>query len=122
MVKTLATIDDLTPDAECPIEDRAIFRASFPPIQSAIKVYGDRQGMRVQLDVPESEMAEAMKVFLWRECVLTITVEPCYTQAEQDHGQKSDDLAARPKRKSKWQTQEGELAECAIGGGWQSDC
>ncbi len=56
--------------------DSVTFRASFPSIQSAIKVYGDRQGMRIQLDVPESEMAAAMSLFLWREQVLRITVEP----------------------------------------------
>ena len=57
-------------------QDRAVFEAAFPAIQSAIKIYGDRQGMRVQLDVPESEMGEATKLLLWRERVLRITVEP----------------------------------------------
>lgn len=57
------------------------FLASFPPIQSAIKVYGDKQGMRVQLDIPESEMAAAMALFLWRDRVLCVTVEP---EAEDD--------------------------------------
>ena len=56
--------------------DRATFLASFPAIQSAIKVYGDRQGMRVQLEIPESEMAEATKLLLWRGVVLRVTVEP----------------------------------------------
>jgi len=52
------------------------FLASFPAIQSAIKVYGDRQGMRVQLDIPESEMGEALQLLAWRERVLRVTVEP----------------------------------------------
>ena len=56
--------------------DKAVFLASFPSIQSAIKVYGDKQGMRIQLDVPESEMAEAMNLFLWRAQVLRVTIEP----------------------------------------------
>ena len=56
--------------------DAARFRAAFPCIQSAIKIYGDRQGMRVQLDIPESEMAEAVKLLQWRERVLIVTVEP----------------------------------------------
>lgn len=57
-------------------EDRAVFLASFPAIQSAIKVYGDRQGMRVQIDIPESEMGEALKLLAWREQVLRIAIEP----------------------------------------------
>jgi len=57
-------------------DDRATFRATFPAIMSAIKVYGSKQGMRLQLDVPESEMAEAVKVLAWRERVLMVTIEP----------------------------------------------
>jgi hypothetical protein len=63
------------------MSEAASFLAAFPCIQSAIKVYGDKQGMRVQLDIPESEMAEALKMLMWRERVLRITVEP-----EQDEG------------------------------------
>lgn len=58
------------------MDDAASFLASFPAIQSAIKVYGDRQGMRIQLDIPESEMGEALKLLMWREMVLRVTVEP----------------------------------------------
>ena len=65
---------------------RARFRAAFPAIQSAIKVYGDRQGMRVQLDVPESEMAEAIKLLQWRERVLIVTVEPEPAKQVGDYG------------------------------------
>ena len=50
------------------------FLASFPPIQSAIKVYGDCQGCRIQLDIPESEMGNAMQLLLWRERVLEVTI------------------------------------------------
>ena len=56
--------------------DKAIFLATFPAIQSAIKVYGDEQGMRVQLEIPESEMAEAVKLLQWRGKVIRVTVEP----------------------------------------------
>ena len=56
--------------------DRATFRAAFPSIQSAIKVTGDGNGVRVQLDIPESEMAEAVKLLQWRQCVLVVTIEP----------------------------------------------
>lgn len=52
------------------------FTASFPAIQSAIKITGDGNGMRIQLDIPESDMNEAVKLLLYRQCALTITVEP----------------------------------------------
>jgi len=56
--------------------DRAEFRAAFPAIQSAIKITGDGNGVRIQLDIPESEMAVAIKLLQWRQCVLVVTVEP----------------------------------------------
>lgn len=56
--------------------DSASFLATFPPIMSAIKVTGNGDGMRIQFDVPESEMAEAVKLFAWRsERMLRLTVE-----------------------------------------------
>ena len=63
-------------------DDSAKFLAAFPAIQSAIKVYGDEQGMRVQLDIPESEMAEAVKLLAWRGVVLRVTVEPEITRGD----------------------------------------
>lgn len=51
---------------------RATFRAAFPAIQSAIKVGQD--GMRIQFDIPETEMGEAVKLLAMRECVLMVTV------------------------------------------------
>jgi len=50
------------------------FLASFPPIQSAIKVGQD--GMRLQLDVPESEMDIANAVLRLRGKVFRVTLEP----------------------------------------------
>ena len=32
--------------------------------------------MRIQLDIPESEMGEAAKLLLWRQMVLRVTVGP----------------------------------------------
>jgi hypothetical protein len=52
------------------------FLASFPAIQSAIKITGDGGGMRIQLDIPETEMAEAVKLMLYRQTVLRVTIEP----------------------------------------------
>lgn len=54
--------------------DSARFLAAFPPIMSAIKIGSD--GMRIQFDVPENQMAEAVKLLQWRERVLVIEVRP----------------------------------------------
>lgn len=58
------------------MSETATFRATFPSIQSAIKVHGDGNGMRIQLDIPESEMAEAVKLLAWRQRVLKVEVGP----------------------------------------------
>jgi hypothetical protein len=57
------------------VADSIQFRASFPTIQSAIKITGDGGGMRIQLDIPESEMAQAVKLLVLRQVVLRVTVE-----------------------------------------------
>lgn len=49
------------------------FLAAFPPIQSAIKVCGDG-GARIQLDIPESEMDEVMRLMALRGQVLQVTI------------------------------------------------
>lgn len=69
--------------------DRATFRASLPPILSALKVSGDG-GARLQLDVPDSDMAEALKLLLWRGCVLKVTVTPG------DDGRTDSDKGGQP--------------------------
>lgn len=51
------------------------FRASFPPIQSAIKRDGSAGGMRIQLDIPESEMATAAYLIAMVQQRLIITVK-----------------------------------------------
>ena len=55
-------------------DDSANFMAAFPDIQSAIKVGKD--GMRIQLDIPESEMAQAIKLMTMRDVVLQVSVTP----------------------------------------------
>jgi hypothetical protein len=54
---------------------RVSFLAAFPPIQSAIKITGDGNGMRIQFDIPETQMAEAVKLLAWRRRVVRVTVE-----------------------------------------------
>jgi len=55
--------------------DTATFRATLPPVLSAIRVSGDG-GMRVMFDVPESDMPEALKLLMWKQRVLRLTVGP----------------------------------------------
>lgn len=64
------------------------FLASFPPIQSAIKVGQD--GMRIQLDIPESEMGNAIELLAMRDQVLRVTLEV------QEEGRGRGRKASRP--------------------------
>lgn len=54
---------------------RITFLASLPPIQSALSVSGNESGGRLKLDIPESELAEAIKVMLWRGKCFRVTLE-----------------------------------------------
>ena len=78
------------------------FLASFPPIMSAIKC-GDA-GMRIQFDVPESEMGNAVELLAMRGVVLRVTVEVLKNMVE--HERQGAQMAKRTKRKSRWQTAE----------------
>ena len=51
------------------------FLASIPPLQSAIMVHGNKDGMRVKLEIPESEMANAIDLLTMRGVVLRVSVE-----------------------------------------------
>jgi len=55
--------------------DKVTFLAAFPSIQSAIKITGAGDGMRIQLDIPESRMGNAIELLAWRQRVLKVTVE-----------------------------------------------
>jgi len=51
------------------------FLCSMPSIQSAIRISGTGDGMRIQLDIPETEMPNAVRLIAWRERVLRVTVQ-----------------------------------------------
>ena len=51
------------------------FIATLPPIMSAMKITGNGDGMRIQLDIPENEMGNAARLILMREHVLHVTIE-----------------------------------------------
>jgi len=56
--------------------DEAVFLFTFPPILSAFKIHGEGEGMRVQLEIPESEMGEAIKQLAWRGIVCEARIRP----------------------------------------------
>lgn len=56
--------------------DEATFRAVFPDIQTAIKIAGGGNGMRIQLDIPEIELHKALPLLNWRQRELVITISP----------------------------------------------
>ena len=49
------------------------FIASLPDIQSAISVGGD--GARVKLDIPDSDLAQVLRLVLLKGQAFTVTVE-----------------------------------------------
>jgi hypothetical protein len=73
------------------------FLASFPPIQSAIKRGQD--GMRIQFDIPETEMANAVELLAMMNMVLRITVQ---TEKQLTSIGDGNGLETRGKRKSAW--------------------
>ena len=67
--------DPIVPDRFFAMDDmtRATFAASIPPLQSAIRTGGD--GMRITIEVPESEMGQAVKLIAMRGKRLKVTIE-----------------------------------------------
>ena len=61
--------------------DSVTFLCTIAPLQSGIQITGDKAGMRLKIDVPETEMGKALSLLMWRERVLEITVRP---QRERD--------------------------------------
>lgn len=57
------------------MRDEVRFRAVFPSTQSALRFHGDG-GLRIQLDIPESEVSGTVALLAWRQRVLVVTVRP----------------------------------------------
>ena len=60
--------------------EKITFIASFPAIQSAIKITGDGNGMRIQLDIPEIDVINALHVIAMRQQAFRVTIEPSVTE------------------------------------------
>ena len=54
--------------------DEAVFLFTFPAIQTAIKIYGDNQGARAQIEIPENQMGAFLKMLQWRGGVMEARV------------------------------------------------
>lgn len=81
------------------------FLCTFPLIQSAIKVAGDG-GMRIQLDIPDSEMNEAVRLLAMRGEVLSVTVQIdanlLYKKQQDVKSDGQGRVASESKRKPRW--------------------
>ena len=75
------------------------FLASIAPLQTGITIGQD--GMRIKLDIPETEMGNAVELLAMRGIVVRVTIEP-ENQAVTGNAKDGNKLAARPKRKSRW--------------------
>ena len=51
------------------------FSASLPSVQAAIKISGNGDGARIQLDIPQTHIAEAVKMTMMQGQLLKVTVE-----------------------------------------------
>lgn len=51
------------------------FIATLPPIQSAMNVSGNGDGMRVKLDIPQSEIGNAIRLTLFQNTAFRVTIE-----------------------------------------------
>lgn len=69
------------------------FEASLPMIQSAVKVGGEGS-MRLQLDIPQSDMTKALPIVGWQGQVLRVTVKPI-TDKQVVSGAKSGTVSNR---------------------------
>lgn len=57
------------------MSERAEFEAVIPSTATAIRVHGD-EGMRLTLDVDESNLPAALDVLTMRGRLLRVTIEP----------------------------------------------
>lgn len=76
--------------------DDVTFLASFPPIQSAIKIDGNG-GARIQLDVPETEVGNFIRAMMWRGMRLKVTISVLQDETKANG-------ETRENKQSKWAT------------------
>lgn len=52
------------------------FIASIAPLQSAIQITGDGNGVRLKLDIPETELLQSLSLLAMRQTAFRVTIEP----------------------------------------------
>jgi len=57
------------------LTDSITFEAVIPSTVSAIRIHGD-EGMRLTLDIDETNLPEALQIVCWRGGPLRVTIEP----------------------------------------------
>jgi len=57
------------------VTDSITFEAVIPSTVSAIRIHGD-EGMRLTLDVDETNLPEALQIVCWRGEPLRVTIGP----------------------------------------------
>lgn len=56
--------------------DQIRFCAALPPIQSAVTVSGNGDGLRIKLDVPGSDMLQALRMLALSGQAFVVTITP----------------------------------------------
>ena len=89
--------------------------AAFPDTQTALSIHGGGNGMRVQLDIPETELGNAAWLMAWRQQVLSVTFTPTDSGSLKNSGRTETGtgtaLATRTERQSRWETTEAESVD-----------
>lgn len=62
--------------------NKIVFLASASPTQSFWKRHGSGEGVRIQLDIPESEIGDAIWLQMMTNKVLRVTVEEVENKEE----------------------------------------
>lgn len=60
-------------------ESAITFVASFAPIQSAIQITGNGDGVRIKLDIPESDILPFLHMLALRQTAFEVTITPYET-------------------------------------------
>ena len=69
------------------------FKATFAPLESAIKISSEG-GMRITLDIPESDVANALYLLELRNQVFIVSID--------SKTEKNNAISKRTNRKSQW--------------------
>lgn len=80
--------------------EQITFLASLPPILSAITRSGNGDGMRVKLDIPESEFANAVRLLTLQGKTFEVTIS-LQNRVDQGDGEKQHNISTGAKRKSR---------------------